>query len=166
MKGSAAPRVACERARMQIHGRATRLEHWEQQGAVTASRRSGDDNDGATENVGKPDPGGHNSRRLHLHTRAEQRGRVTLRVNRGCARVDSAVRCATKDAGDDASLSASNQHARATTGAATRLVCRDEGPHALLVQVTPARCYQQGAERSSGRVMATSRRSGVKDERR
>ena len=147
VKGIVAPRVACDRARTQLHGKATGLEHWEQQGAVTASRRSGNNNNGATESVGNPELGGDNSGRSHPHTRAEQQGRVMPRVNHGCACVDSAARCATQDAGDDVSLSASNWLARATIGTATRRVCREEGPHTLLVQV---RRYQQGAARRKG----------------
>ena len=108
---------------------------------VTASRKSGNDNNGATKSVGKPDPDGNDSKRSHPHTRAERQGRVTSRVNRGCARLDSAARHATKDAGDDASSSASDQHARATTGAATCCVCRDEGPHTLLIIMTKSLFY-------------------------
>ena len=122
VKVSAAPRVVCERARTQLRGEAAGLERWAQQGAVTASRRSGVDGDDATKSVDKAEPGGDDGRSLRPHTRAERRGRVTSRVNRGCARVESAARCVTKDAGNDASSLASDRHARATAGAATRRV--------------------------------------------
>ena len=120
VKVSAAPRVVCERARTQLRGEAAGLERWAQQGAVTASRRSSVDGDGTTKSIGKAEPGSNDGGSSHPYTRAERRGRVMSRVNHGCARVESAARCVTKDVGNYASSLASDWHARATAGAATR----------------------------------------------
>ena len=95
---------------------------------MTASRRSGSDNDDATKSVGEPEPDDDNGRQLCLHTRAEQRGQAASRANQGRVHVESAARCANEDVGNDARPLASNRHARAMAGAATRRDFCDKDP--------------------------------------
>ena len=73
------------------------------------------------------------------------------RVNKG---VDDDARSSDDDNGSERLCD------RATTGAATPRMCRDEGL-CTPAQVAPVRRSQQKDARSSGRALAASRRSGV-----